>query len=89
MPGFVECRANADDRVLPQKLTRPTRAERIVKNEPRKVQSVEIDLHSQAECLKGPNFLECLVQLRSVGPESLVTERIVPENLPALLLEIA
>jgi hypothetical protein len=54
----------------------------------REIQMRKIDLYAESKCLKRSNLLERFVQLRGVGPEAFVAERIVSEYFPALLLEL-
>ena len=87
MSGFIERGLNTNYCVLSQQLACAARAERIVQDELREIEMIEIDFHSEAKRLERSNLFECFVELCSVGPESLVTKRVVTKDLPSLFFQ--
>ncbi len=50
---------------------------------------IEVDFYAKSERLNGTRVLECLNKFRRVGPELLIAERLVPENVPTLFLQLS
>src|SRR5687767_14920324 len=86
---FAESGPDTDHGVLSEQLACSACGERIVKDELQEIQLLEVHFQSEPKGLERLNLaIDDFVKPRSVGPELLVAEGVVPEDLSSLSFEI-
>src|SRR5205823_57261 len=86
---LVDRRPDAHDRVFPQQFFRAAHAKRIVQQEFRDVEPAEIDFQPEGQRFERRDLMfDDLVESGSIGPELLIAERVIAENLLSLAFEI-
>src|SRR5829696_6493971 len=86
---FVEGRLQADDGIALKEVSGATAAEGVTEQKGEQVQPLHVHLEAEAQGFERLDLLlDDLVQAGGVGPEYLVPEGVIPENLLALALEI-